>query len=61
MRVTERGKRLLSRLAARRGVLQTAIVEQLIRAEADREGIIEPETDPAHGQNVAAKEMVAAA
>ena len=39
MRVTDEGKRLLMQLAERRGISQTAIVEQLIRDEAERKGV----------------------
>ncbi len=39
MRLTEDGKRLLEALAASRGISQTAVVEQLVRDEAERRGI----------------------
>ncbi len=43
MRLTDEGKRLLGEIAARRGVSQTAIVELLVRAEAQSMGIATPE------------------
>jgi hypothetical protein len=39
MRITDEGKRLLELMSERRGVSQTAVVEQLIRDEAERKGL----------------------
>ncbi len=52
MRLTEEGKKLLERLAASRGISQTAVVEQLVRDEAERKGI--------KGEQAADKELAAA-
>ena len=39
MRVTDKGKRILEALAERAGISQTAVIEQLVRAEAERIGL----------------------
>ncbi len=48
MRITDDGKKLLELLAGKRGISQTAVVEQLIRDEAERKGVaLEPEREKA--------------
>lgn len=40
VRLTDEARSLLEQLATRRGVSQTAIIEQLIRDEAEKRGIV---------------------
>jgi len=57
MRLTDEGKELLELIADRRGISQSAVVEQLIRDEAERKGI---SLKSGAGASTAGKEQAAA-